>query len=198
MVQSLLTLTLLTMTSWYASGWKADALVNEYLNKSDVPYDDLSLYTACDYVYGFDIQAIFGIDGDVIGEEMIRVEKLSSCSYHWFNHDSGKEEHLELRLELNDKSSGESFEKNLEETLEKGELKHPMKPQNGRILYELIEGPGDMTIWSSEERALRWHLKDNYYFIMNLDESVSTRSPEEDLSKLITLAGQINQRMGLL
>lgn len=197
MAQSLLTLMLLTMTSWYTSDWKAGVLENEHSNKSVSMHDDLSMYAACDYVYGFDIQAIFGIDSDVIGEEMIRVEKLSSCTYHWLNNTSGMEEHLEVRLELNDNSSGESFEKNLEETLEKGELKHPMKPQNGRILYELIEGPGDMTIWSSEERALRWHLKGNYYFIMNLDESVSTRSPEEDLSNLITLAGQINQRMGL-
>jgi len=158
---------------------------------------DLNDATACDFVYGFDIQAIFDTESDVIGEERIRVERLSSCAYRWFNDVNGIEEHLELRIEARSEDRVKSFTEDLEQVLETGELRHPMKPEIGRFEYELIEGPGDMTIWSPNARALKWHLGDNYYFIMNLDENTSPRGAEDDLARLMQLADQVNNRMGI-
>lgn len=176
-------------------GEPTEPMNSENISNNEVR--DLSGTTACEIVYGFDIQAVFGTDNDVIGEERINVEKLSTCMYHWVSDISGTEEHLELWLEVKNTGSGNSFSEDLESTLENGELRHPMKPEAGWIEYELIDGPGDMTIWSSEVRSLQWHLRDNYYFIMNLDEKASPRSAEDDLDRMLKLASQVNARLGL-
>ena len=200
MAQSLLTLMLVSLSAFMPTSWHniTGTMAADNERTINHPTIDLSNATACDFVYGFDIQALFETEGDVVGEELIKVERLSTCAYHWFNQMTGKEESLELWLEVDAEGDDtESFTEDLQKTLEKGELRHPMKPQEGRIAFELIEGPGDMTIWSPEARALRWHFSDNYYFIINLDEKVSPRSADEDLQKLITLANFVNKRMGL-
>lgn len=199
MVSSLLTLMLVSMGSFLTNEPSGTTIHSPARNATTITVDDLANSSACDFVYGFDIQALFGIETDVVGEERIRVELLSTCSYRWLNKTSGVTEHLELWLEVNPENPGsaDKFTKDLESKLNSGELRHPMKPQQGRFKYEEIEGPGDLTIWCSESRALRWHLKDDYYFIMNLDEKVSPRSADQDLEKMIALASQINERMGL-
>jgi hypothetical protein len=199
MVSSLLTLMLVSMGSFLTNEPSGTTTHSPVRAETIISVDDLANSSACDFVYGFDIQALFGIETDVVGEERIRVELLSTCSYRWHNATSGVTEHLELWLEVNPESHGsaDKFTKDLESKLNTGELRHPMKPQKGRFTYEEIEGPGDLTIWCSESRALRWHLKDDFYFIMNLDEKVSPRTADEDLEKMIALASQINQRMGL-
>lgn len=202
MAQSLLTLMLVSMTAFFTTVKTnisnppiTDPGTTEVVNEdlSDI----LSRSTACDFVYGFDIQEIFETKSDVIGEETIKVDKFSTCAYHWTNSSSGNEEHLELWMEVNPDNSQNKFSQNLEETLANGELRHPMKPAEGRVTYELVDGPGDMTIWSSETRVLRWHLKDNVYFTINLDEKTSKRKAQDDLKCLIKLANQVNERIGI-